>query len=135
APDARTVRAPPTARAPATTADARRHLLAPIARVLLLGDGAVRFDAVIRELLGAHVGLGVLQAEPLLAAVARCIAREAPDRGVATKATMEVRGSNRAALALYDRLGFRVAARRPKYYTRPEEDALILWRDSLDTSS
>ena len=55
-------------------------------------------------------------------------------RAGATKATLEVRSSNRAALALYDRLGFRVAAQRPKYYTRPEEDALILWRDSLDTS-
>jgi ribosomal-protein-alanine N-acetyltransferase len=52
----------------------------------------------------------------------------------ATKATLEVRASNQAALGLYDRLGFRVAAQRPRYYTRPEEDALILWRDSLDTS-
>jgi [ribosomal protein S18]-alanine N-acetyltransferase len=52
----------------------------------------------------------------------------------ATKATLEVRASNTAALALYDRLGFRVAAERPRYYTRPEEDALILWRDTLDAS-
>lgn len=52
----------------------------------------------------------------------------------ATKATLEVRASNRAALTLYDRLGFRVAAQRPRYYTRPEEDALILWRDSLNAS-
>ena len=35
----------------------------------------------------------------------------------------------------FELLGFRVAAQRPNYYTRPEEDALILWRDSLDTSS
>jgi ribosomal-protein-alanine N-acetyltransferase len=55
-------------------------------------------------------------------------------RAGATKATLEVRASNQAALGLYDRLGFRVAAQRPRYYTRPEEDALILWRDSLDTS-
>lgn len=48
------------------------------------------------------------------------------------KATLEVRASNSAALALYDRLGFHVAARRPRYYTNPEEDALILWRESLD---
>jgi [ribosomal protein S18]-alanine N-acetyltransferase len=47
------------------------------------------------------------------------------------KATLEVRASNNAALALYSGLGFHVAARRPKYYTQPEEDALILWRDSL----
>jgi ribosomal-protein-alanine N-acetyltransferase len=50
------------------------------------------------------------------------------------RATLEVRASNTAALALYTRLGFEVGARRPRYYTQPEEDALILWRESLDTS-
>jgi ribosomal-protein-alanine N-acetyltransferase len=52
--------------------------------------------------------------------------------GGATKATLEVRASNSAALALYGGLGFHVAARRPRYYTQPEEDALILWRENLD---
>jgi ribosomal-protein-alanine N-acetyltransferase len=41
-----------------------------------------------------------------------------------------VRPSNLPALGLYERLGFTVAAVRPRYYTHPEEDALILWRDS-----
>jgi|ERR1051326_440637 [ribosomal protein S18]-alanine N-acetyltransferase len=45
----------------------------------------------------------------------------------ARRATLEVRASNRAALALYERLGFRVTATRPGYYTNPDEDALILW--------
>jgi len=45
----------------------------------------------------------------------------------ARKATLEVRASNDAALALYRRLGFTVAASRPNYYTNPVEDALILW--------
>ena len=45
----------------------------------------------------------------------------------ARKATLEVRASNQAALALYERLGFRVTATRPGYYTSPDEDALILW--------
>lgn len=49
----------------------------------------------------------------------------------AAKATLEVRASNAAALALYERLGFHVAARRPAYYSKPEEDALILWREHL----
>jgi [ribosomal protein S18]-alanine N-acetyltransferase len=47
----------------------------------------------------------------------------------AGKATLEVRASNGAALALYERLGFRVTGQRPRYYTNPEEDALILWRE------
>ena len=50
----------------------------------------------------------------------------------ATKATLEVRASNLAAINLYERLGFHVAARRPNYYTKPEEDGLILWREKLD---
>ena len=52
----------------------------------------------------------------------------------ASRATLEVRASNTAALGLYSRLGFQVAAQRPRYYTNPEEDALILWREGLDTS-
>jgi len=45
----------------------------------------------------------------------------------ARKATLEVRASNEAALALYRSLGFTVRAKRQGYYTRPQEDALILW--------
>ena len=45
----------------------------------------------------------------------------------ARKATLEVRESNRGAIRLYESLGFKVVARRPRYYTKPEEDALILW--------
>jgi ribosomal-protein-alanine N-acetyltransferase len=49
----------------------------------------------------------------------------------ARRATLEVRQSNAAALKLYDRLGFSVAAIRRAYYADPVEDALILWRDEL----
>jgi ribosomal-protein-alanine N-acetyltransferase len=52
-------------------------------------------------------------------------------RDGARRATLEVRRSNTAALALYQRLGFDVTAVRPRYYSQPEEDALILWRDDL----
>ena len=47
------------------------------------------------------------------------------------RATLEVRESNVAARRLYERLGFTVTAKRPKYYAQPEEDALILWREDL----
>lgn len=49
----------------------------------------------------------------------------------ARRATLEVRRSNGAALKLYERLGFSVAAIRKDYYDHPVEDALILWRDEL----
>ena len=49
----------------------------------------------------------------------------------AERATLEVRRSNDAARALYERLGFQVEAIRPDYYTNPREDALILWLREL----
>jgi [ribosomal protein S18]-alanine N-acetyltransferase len=56
-------------------------------------------------------------------------------RAGATRATLEVRESNTPALKLYEALGFTVSARRPRYYTKPEEDALILWREGLPLES
>jgi [ribosomal protein S18]-alanine N-acetyltransferase len=39
---------------------------------------------------------------------------------------LEVRVSNEGARRLYERHGFRLVGRRPGYYTRPREDALVL---------
>jgi ribosomal-protein-alanine N-acetyltransferase len=61
----------------------------------------------------------------------RHVFAEAAARGV-TRATLEVRESNLPAIRLYERLGFRVTASRPRYYTQPEEDALILWREGMN---
>ena len=52
-------------------------------------------------------------------------------RGACTKATLEVRASNTGAQQLYYRHGFAPVGTRPRYYMRPTEDALILWRDPL----
>jgi [ribosomal protein S18]-alanine N-acetyltransferase len=42
--------------------------------------------------------------------------------------TLEVRESNEAAIALYERFGFRGAGHRRAYYHDNREDALIMWR-------
>lgn len=47
------------------------------------------------------------------------------------RATLEVRRSNDAARLLYARFGFTVAGVREAYYSKPVEDALVLWRDDL----
>jgi ribosomal-protein-alanine N-acetyltransferase len=52
-------------------------------------------------------------------------------RDGARSATLEVRRSNEAARALYERLGFVVEAVRRDYYQAPREDALILWHRHL----
>lgn len=47
----------------------------------------------------------------------------------AQKALLEVRTSNFAALHFYERRGFQVVGRRPRYYVSPIEDALLLSAD------
>ena len=43
--------------------------------------------------------------------------------------TLEVRPSNTAAIALYESLGYLQVGRRPNYYHKPKEDALILRKE------
>ena len=43
--------------------------------------------------------------------------------------TLEVRPSNAAAVALYEKHGFAEAGRRKNYYTDPAEDALLLTKE------
>ena len=43
--------------------------------------------------------------------------------------TLEVRASNAPAITLYDTLGFVQVGRRPNYYHKPKEDALILRKE------
>jgi ribosomal-protein-alanine N-acetyltransferase len=47
----------------------------------------------------------------------------APDARI----TLEVRTSNAAAIAMYERFGFRSAGHRRRYYHDNGEDALIMW--------
>ena len=44
----------------------------------------------------------------------------------ASKAFLEVRAGNSAARALYERCGFSPIARRPNYYSEPQEDAVVM---------
>jgi [ribosomal protein S18]-alanine N-acetyltransferase len=52
-------------------------------------------------------------------------------------ATLEVRASNQAAIALYTQLGFTSVGKRPNYYAdygeQKGEDALVLWRSGLQS--
>jgi ribosomal-protein-alanine N-acetyltransferase len=75
------------------------------------------------------------------------VAEEERRRGVATRLlerlfevtageerrgyTLEVRVSNKGAIKLYERIGFRQRGVRRGYYTDNREDAMIMWRDPL----
>jgi ribosomal-protein-alanine acetyltransferase len=57
---------------------------------------------------------------------------EARERGV-RRATLEVRESNRGAQALYARFGFMPIARRRRYYSDTDEDAIVMWVENLQS--
>jgi [ribosomal protein S18]-alanine N-acetyltransferase len=65
------------------------------------------------------LGIGALLVETALLRAERRGAREI---------FLEVRPSNGPALRLYRRFGFREAGRRPDYYSKPVEDALVMRR-------
>jgi ribosomal-protein-alanine acetyltransferase len=53
------------------------------------------------------------------------------ERQGAKRIYLEVRESNARAIRFYAGLGFRQAGKRKKYYSGPEEDALVLERDVI----
>jgi len=57
------------------------------------------------------------------------IGRLIEEAGSGLPFTLEVRVSNRPAIVMYERLGFRSAGVRPRYYQDNGEDALIMWLD------
>jgi ribosomal-protein-alanine N-acetyltransferase len=59
------------------------------------------------------------------------LAKDLATRRGAREAFLEVREGNHAARALYRSAGFKEVGRRPGYYTRPHEDALLLRHEAL----
>lgn len=60
-------------------------------------------------------------------ALVEAVGRAARDRGAVTL-FLQVREDNAAARELYREAGFRTVGRRPRYYRRPTEDAVVLSR-------
>lgn len=45
------------------------------------------------------------------------------------RTTLEARESNKAAIKLYEKMGFEIVGTRPKYYSKPLENAVIMWKE------
>jgi ribosomal-protein-alanine N-acetyltransferase len=86
----------------------------------IAGEGYIYNVAVKEEYRKQKIGYLMLQ---------ELIAR-GRSQGIKTF-TLEVRCSNEAAIRLYKRLGFVNAGVRKDFYTRPKEDALIMWLDPI----
>jgi [ribosomal protein S18]-alanine N-acetyltransferase len=52
------------------------------------------------------------------------------ENGPDARYTLEVRVSNRVAIEMYERFGFRSAGVRRRYYRDNGEDAVIMWRET-----
>lgn len=57
-----------------------------------------------------------------------CLTEALKEKGVKTL-LLEVRISNEPAKELYQKLGFEMVGKRPRYYEKPREDALILRKE------
>ena len=105
-----------------------RHWLVAVSSGTIVGFGGVMFAADTAHLMS----LGVAGAQARNGIGQRlCVElfREARRRG-ASELTLEVRLSNAAAIALYEKFNMTRAGIRPGYY--PDgEDALILWIHDL----
>ena len=60
--------------------------------------------------------------------------REARTRAIAS-ATLEVRATHRRTQRLYTRFGFRPVGVRRSYYSRPTDDAVVMWLEELGSGT
>ena len=97
------------------TAEADGAVVGYVGMLYVLDEGYISNVAVRPD----HRRRGV--AEALLAAL------EARGRALMLSfLTLEVRERNAAAIALYEKRGYRITGRRKNYYEKPTEDALIM---------
>jgi [ribosomal protein S18]-alanine N-acetyltransferase len=101
----------------------RAELVTGVVGVWMLPDEAHIVTIAVRE---SHRRRGIAE---LLLIRAIDLAR-AKDQGLVT---LECRVSNRPALSLYDKYGFRKMGLRPRYYSDNREDAYVLTLDYILT--
>lgn len=86
----------------------------------IAGEGYIYNVAVKKEHRNRKIGNSMLKA----------LLEDAKGRGI-TSVTLEVRCSNEAAIHLYESLGFKASGIRKDFYTKPKEDAVIMWLNPI----
>ena len=117
-----------------------KHPWSEAALTLLCGETAFGYAALEAGVVAAYGGMLTVLDEGqitniathpdhrkrgLATAVLHALLEEARRRGL-TFVTLEVRESNAAAIALYEKNGFQTVGRRPRFYTEPTEAALVM---------
>ena len=83
----------------------------------LMGEGEITNVVVAASYRGQGIGRQMLE----------YLLREVKTLGIGD-CTLEVRVSNTPAIRLYESLGFHGEGVRPRFYEKPVEDALIMWK-------
>jgi len=86
----------------------------------IAGEGYIYNIAVKKEYRRQQIGYQLLKK----------LIETSQDKGVDTF-TLEVRSTNEAAIHLYETLGFERAGIRKDFYSKPKEDAVIMWRKPI----
>ena len=108
--------------------DDRRHLVA------MIGNRVVAHAGTLRQLDELHVTTVATHPDHRGRGLATRLLVDLLRAGIAdgaAAATLEVRASDRGAQRVYSRLGFAPAGVRPAYYSRPTDDAVIMWLHEL----
>ena len=79
-----------------------------------------------------HINTLAVDSDMRRRGIGRLLVQHVLDESAVNRATLEVRRSNTAARRLYEGLGFSTTAIRKRYYSNPDEDALILWLNPSD---
>lgn len=93
-------------------------------------DGRLAGYSVLTDLADVWhlMNIAVDPAHRRLGIASELVTRSFERIGSGAPVTLEVRTSNRAAIELYEGLGFRPAGVRRGYYPDDGEDALLMWR-------
>ncbi|MBQ9140827.1 MAG: ribosomal protein S18-alanine N-acetyltransferase [Lachnospiraceae bacterium] len=83
----------------------------------ICGDGDVNNVMVAEEYRGRGIAQALMQA----------LLKLGTEQGI-ENFTLEVRVSNTPAICVYEKLGFVSEGIRPRFYERPVEDAMIMWK-------
>ncbi len=83
----------------------------------IVGEGEITNVVVAQKYRGRGIGRALME----------YMLKEAPFHGIGD-CTLEVRVSNTPAIKLYESLGFKGEGIRPRFYEKPVEDALIMWK-------
>lgn len=89
----------------------------------IVGEGEITNVAVSQQYRGKKIGTRILEE----------VFKQGELWGI-KEYTLDVRVSNVAAIALYEKVGFVSEGIRKNYYHKPTEDGMVMWKRSIESA-